>query len=93
MSCGQGIYIRMIPCALHLPMAWIGPDAAMPAPGSVRERLRCQAAPAWAAAGVPLSQPGTAVRVGRFEAPAWTCPVRVAENLNGPPPAQSNGGC
>lgn len=93
MSCGQGIYTRMIPCALDLPLAWISPDAVVPAPGSVRERLLCQAAPAWAAAGLPLGLPRTALRVGRFEAPAWTCAVRVAENLNGPASAQSNGGC
>ena len=92
MSCGQGIYTRMIPCALDLPIAWIGPEAPAPAPGSVRERLLCHAAPAWAAAGVALALPRIAVRVGRFEAPAWTCAVRVAENMNAPAPAQSNGG-
>lgn len=72
----------MIPCALSVPLPWLGPGmpgrhGPAPAAGSVREALLRMAAPAWAAADLECAPLKTGVRVGRFEAPAWTCAVRV----------------
>lgn len=77
----------MIPCALDVPLPWLGPEAASrnasaPTPGSVRETLLWMAAPAWAAVGLDCTPAATPIRIGRFEVPAWTCAVRVQKGLN-----------